>query len=150
MQLYLIQHGQALSEEKDPKRPLSPEGIEAVKKVARFLNERDIQINQIWHSKKLRAIQTAEIIAQGIKTTKLIARDDLNPNDPVSQFPAELSLLNTNIILVSHLPFLQKLSSMLLTGTDTNGLIAFQFSGIVALEYQTRWKISWIILPELI
>ena len=150
MYLYLVQHGLALPEEKDPQRPLSPEGKEAVKKIAQFLKSRNIQVDQIWHSRKLRAVQTAEIIAEAISCPKIIARDDLNPNSSVTKFSHELNTSNNNLMLIGHLPFLQKLSSMLLSGSDTNDFIAFKFAGVVAFEEQERWKISWFILPELL
>ncbi len=37
MDVYLVQHGQAVFEEQDPERPLSDDGRTAVMKVARYI-----------------------------------------------------------------------------------------------------------------
>ena len=69
MDVYLVQHGQALSDEQDPQRPLSDEGRAEVTKVAEFLGARqsrliDPPITKVCHSGKLRARQTAEILGR--------------------------------------------------------------------------------------
>ena len=108
MKLYLIQHGLSLPEEKDAKRPLSPEGEEETQKIAEFLKARKIKVDSIWHSSKLRAIQTAQIISKFISCPEIRERNDLNPLDSVSKFLEEIKSLNKNLMVVGHLPFLEK------------------------------------------
>jgi phosphohistidine phosphatase len=148
--LYLVQHGLSLLEEQDPKRPLSKEGKKQTLKIAGFLKKRKIAVDCLWHSTKLRSIQTAQIISKSIKCSEAQERDDLNPLDPVDKFPEKIESLNKHLMVVGHLPFLQKLASLLLSGAETKELVAFENSGVVCLEYLDAWKIAWMITPGLI
>lgn len=148
MRLYLVQHGKALSKDENTQRPLSDVGRQESEKIAAFLKQRDIAIDLIWHSKKLRAAQTAQIISVSITTQRIEERDDLNPLDPVDKFPQELLDLNKDIMIVGHLPFLQKLSSLLLTGTQDKEPVSFANSGVVCLEHKEEWNIYWDITPN--
>jgi len=150
MKLYLIQHGMALSEEKDPAKPLSPEGKEETQRTAEFLKTKSIKVDAVWHSPKLRAIQTAQIVADSIFCSEIKERDDLNPLDSVENFPQEIKSSNKNLMFIGHLPFLQKLASLLLSGSETNQLISFKNSGVVCLEYTDDWKLAWIVTPVLL
>jgi phosphohistidine phosphatase len=149
MNLYLIQHGLSLPEEKDPKRPLSPEGEEQTQEIAEFLKDRKIKVDCIWHSSKLRAIQTAQIIARSLSFPEIHERNDLNPLDSVNKFPEEIKSLNKSLIIVGHLPFLEKLTALLLTGSEDYKIVSFKNSGVVCLEYTDTWKITGMIIPEL-
>ena len=150
MRLYLIQHGIALPEEKDPEKSLSPEGKEETQRAAEFLKTKNIEVDAVWHSPKLRAIQTAQIIVNSIVCSEIKERDDLNPLDSVENFPKEIKSSNKNLMIIGHLPFLQKLASLLLSGSETNQFISFKNSGVVCLEYTDTWKIAWIIIPVLL
>lgn len=150
MKLYLIQHGIALPEEKDPEKSLSPEGKEETQRTAEFLKTKNIEVDAVWHSPKLRAAQTAQIIANSILCPEIKERDDLNPLDSVENFPQEIKSLNKNLMIIGHLPFLQKLASLLLSRSETNQSISFKNSGVVCLEYTDNWKISWMVTPSLL
>jgi len=63
MKLYLMQHGEARPEQEDPARPLTDRGRAEVERVARAAARLDLGIAQVIHSGKLRARQTAEIVA---------------------------------------------------------------------------------------
>lgn len=148
MKLYLIQHGLALVKKEDPERPLSAGGRAQTQGTAEYLKSRSVQVDAIWHSTKLRAVQTAEIIAEALACGKIQARDDLNPLDPVEKFPGELLASSKDIMIIGHLPFLQKLADHLLTGSEESKIIAFKNSGVVSLDYDDKWKIDWLVSPE--
>ncbi|KPK42995.1 MAG: hypothetical protein AMJ78_00020 [Omnitrophica WOR_2 bacterium SM23_29] len=150
MKLYLIQHGLSLPEDVDPKKGLSEKGkLETVKMVL-FLKMRKIKADIIWHSKKLRSIQTAQILAEHIPDAKTQERDNLNPQDPVEKFPQEIQALNKDLMIAGHLPFLQKLASRLLSGQEAHEFIFFKNSGVVCLENKETWKIMWVLIPDLL
>jgi phosphohistidine phosphatase len=71
MLLYLVQHAESLSKEEDPTQSLSEKGMKDIKKVANYVAGLNIKINQIFHSEKLRALQTAQILSDFIKAEKL-------------------------------------------------------------------------------
>src|SRR5438094_7331416 len=66
MQLYLVQHGECKTEEEDPERRLTTNGIGEVQKSAEFLRAAGVHTDVIWHSGKARAQQTAEILADAV------------------------------------------------------------------------------------
>ncbi len=148
MKLYLIQHGLALPKEKDPEKPLSTQGEAQTQRTAEYLKSRVIKVDTIWHSKKTRAVQTAEIISEALNCGKIQARDDLNPLDPVKKIPAEILASKMDIMIIGHLPFLQKLAGLLLTGSEESDIIAFNNSGVLSLNYDEKWKIDWFVPPE--
>ena len=149
MRLYLIQHGIALPESEDPQKGLSEKGVVQTQKMAEFLRRQDTKIDLIWHSKKLRAVQTAQIFSQHITAAGIVERDDINPQDSVDKFAHELEAADKDAMIVGHLPFLQKLAAKLLVKSANIELISFKNSAIVCLEYKESWKILWMINPDL-
>jgi len=149
VKLYLVQHGLALPESIDPDRALDEKGIVQTQKMGEFLRTQEIKVSSIWHSKKLRALQTAQIIAQYLDNAELLETGDLNPEKPVEPMVKELTKQHKDLLVVGHLPFLQKLCGKLLAGSNKLEMIAFRNSGIVCLEEIDIWKISWIVNPNL-
>ncbi|MEW6042501.1 MAG: phosphohistidine phosphatase SixA [Elusimicrobiota bacterium] len=147
MKLYLIQHGKALTEEKDPKRPLIEEGIRETEKIAELLKVKNVKIDFIWHSKKIRSVQTAQIISKAVSGAKMIERSDMNPLDAVEKFPDEIENAGGDLAIVGHLPFLKYLTSLLLTSKTEPEIVSFIYSGILCLEKKETWNIIWYITP---
>jgi phosphohistidine phosphatase SixA len=61
MDLYLMQHGQAMTEAEDPERPLTEAGRAAVQRVAARARTAGVRIGHCVHSGKLPAEQTARL-----------------------------------------------------------------------------------------
>ena len=80
LELYLIRHGVAEERGKDwpddSQRPLTPDGIARLHKVARGLNALDIGFDQIVTSPLVRTRQTADVFAEDLKTKPPIATSD--------------------------------------------------------------------------
>lgn len=152
MSLYLVQHGKSLPEEIDPDRPLSDEGLTTVSRIARKAAEYNIPVSQIIHSGKTRARQTAEIISAHIKPESGIrSSSGLNPNDDVTSLAAQISG-SENVMLVGHLPFMERLVSYLITGTTEKTVVTFQNGGIVCLDQEPgkgSWYVKWTLMPEM-
>lgn len=150
MKLYLVQHGLAMSKQEHPDRPLSEQGIREVNNLARFLADACIELTTLYHSGKLRAQQTAEIIQHHLKTKEVKTLEGIAPNDPVDPVCTYLNSLTANILIVGHLPFLSKLTSSLVCN-DTTDVVRYQPGTIVCLEKkEDQWKISWMLCPELL
>jgi len=153
MKLYLVQHAKAASKEMDPQRSLTEEGRRDVQKVAAFIKPLKLWVNCLWHSGKRRAAETAELLAEVIEIKEAkIARDGLGPNDDVTALRNELAFSQQDIMIVGHLPFLSKLVSLLLAGSESANTVAFKNGGIVCLNRAetNQWQIDWIVTPELI
>ena len=148
MKLFLIQHGLAFPKGKDPERPLSVQGEAQTQRVAEYLKSRSVAVDSIWHSTKLRAVQTADIIGEAIDCKNRQARDDMNPNDSVKKLPKEILSAKKNVMIIGHLPFLQKLAGLLLTGSEDKEIIAFKNSAVLCLDHEEEWQIEWLIPVE--
>ncbi len=153
MRLYLVQHGQALSDEVDPARPLSAAGEADVRAMAAFLAGGEFAVRQIVHSGKLRARQTAELLAGAVAPPPPVAeRSGLNPNDPPEALVAELGALQDDTMLVGHLPFMSRLVSLLVSGRAQESVVAFRPGSVVCLEPTDAggWSVAWLIRPEVL
>ncbi len=153
MKLYLIQHGEATSEQVDPLRPLTKKGQEDVIKIASFLREAEIKPALIYHSGKMRARQTAEIIASALALKELIKeRRLLLPQDDIKDLVQEISQKAEDLMIIGHLPFLSKLASFLVLGKEEGNLLAFQQGGVICLQRREdrSWQIAWMIVPHLL
>jgi phosphohistidine phosphatase len=154
MRLYLIQHAEAKSKEENPSRPLSEKGLKDIKKVAKYAQRNlRIQVAEIVHSGKLRAVQTANVLAEHLKPTKgPTTSKDLEPLANPGIWKNRLAETTKDIILVGHLPHLSKLSGLLLAGNEDNEIIEFRMGVIVCLERDEsgRWSTKWMITPEIL
>ena len=153
MKLYLVQHAKAAPKQVDPQRPLTEQGRRDIQKVAAFVKPLNLCVDYLWHSGKKRAVQTAKALAEVIEIKEAgIARKGLAPNDDVTVLRNELTSVRQDIMIVGHLPFLSKLASLLLTGSESADTVAFKQGGIVCLSRSenNQWQIDWMVTPELL
>lgn len=152
MKLYLAQHGEACTKEIDPERPLTEKGKADVERVAQFLQQAGIHIDRVIHSGKLRATQTAEIIAQKIAPeTPLETSSAISPNDDPASFHWQSDVDCNDILVVGHLPFMAKLVSHLLIKDAEQVIAAYQPGSLVCLEqFDNQWQLNWMLRPELV
>ncbi len=151
MKVYLVRHGEAVSSQFDPQRPLSEQGRADIRKVASFIKPLEISVEHIWHSGKLRAAQTAEILAESVMVEKdCSVHKDLGPNDDITIIADEIEAYDTDLMLVGHLPFLTYLASLLVAGKETANLVAFHTGTIACLKRRNpgQWQIDWMVAPE--
>ena len=146
MTLYLVHHGDAVPPDVDPQRPLSGGGRASVERVAGEAARRAIKPTVVWHSGKLRARQTAEIFWRTCNPlANLSAVRGLQPTDPPEWMADELAGETQDVMLVGHLPNIERLLRLLLKG-GVDGSTAFPPHGLVALEaVDTGWVERWLI-----
>ena len=152
MQLYLVQHGEAVAKEIDVDRPLSTQGASDAKNVAMFLSDAGIKVSRIQHSGKTRAKQTAEIFADALAVKdQVTAISGINPNDAVDDFINRLNEYTDDTMVVGHLPFMAKLVAQLITKKIEIILTAYQPGSVVCLakDEEDCWQIAWMLRPEL-
>ena len=153
MQVYLVQHGASKSEAQDPQRNLTEEGRRVVEQMAEHLAGTGLSIDHIEHSDKLRARQTAEILASKLKPPNGTEQvSGLAPNDDVTPMRLRLQKEEKNLMLVGHLPYLSRLLSSLLLVDEDRPLVEFRMGGVVCLERveNTVWRLLWALIPELL
>ncbi len=152
MALFLVQHGKSLPKDVDPDQGLSKEGVLEVERIADVAKGYNVQVLQIKHSGKTRARQTAEIFGSALSPTDGIrSSDGLNPLDDVTAVADSIDRKD-DLMLVGHLPFMERLTSYLVTGSIDRPVFKFQNGGIVCLDENpdTRsWVIKWTLMPTI-
>jgi phosphohistidine phosphatase len=151
MKLYLVRHGDySMVQQQDV---LSEKGQNEIISLANFLSRLNIQVSNILHSGKLRARQTAELLAKGMICDQPVqSRNGLNPNDDVTAFANEIAHWGDDVLVVGHMPFMGRLVSELLTGSENRELVDFQTGVMVCLEIvgHSHWMVRWVLTPEIL
>jgi phosphohistidine phosphatase len=151
MALFLVQHGKSLPKEKDPDQSLSQVGVTETQDMAALAAENNVQVMRIIHSGKKRALQTAEIFTKALEPEAGISKGaGLAPLDDVVAF-AETLNNEENILIVGHLPFLERLVSYLVARLPEKGVVKFQNSSIICLDTEDiseSWFIRWALFPH--
>ena len=152
MDCYLVQHGEATPEQDDPARPLTDRGRREVERVAEAAKRSGVEIAEIVHSGKLRAQQTAELLAAALSPVDgLRAVAGLAPMDDPAAAGALLDRAAAPAMLVGHLPHLSRLTSLLLVGDPAREVVSFRMGAVVCVtNEQGRWWVKWILTPELV
>lgn len=152
MALYLAQHGKNLPKDQDPGKGLSQEGTSEVKKIAEAVANYRLHVSAIKHSGKKRARQTAEIFAAALNPQKGIQEvSGLQPLDDVSEVAKQFKS-DEKIMVVGHLPFMEKLVSFMIAGAADKPILKFQNGGIVCLDLHpdtNGWIIKWALFPNM-
>jgi phosphohistidine phosphatase len=123
MNLFFLRHAKACPRgpkyRPDSKRPLTREGEKIMREAAAGIQKLDLSFDLILASPYLRALRTAEILAEAYDSKKLFVTNHLaaeaDPREVVAEILENFSTLE-NIVLVGHEPYLSGLVSVLLTG----------------------------------
>ena len=152
MALYLVQHGKSLSKDVDPEQGLSEEGTAETTRIAQVARDYQISVSLIKQSGKKRARQTADIFAAALNPAGGVKEvSGLKPLDDVAAFAAAIDAA-ADTMLVGHLPFMERMTSYLVTGSADKPIFKFQNSGIVCLEKDPdsgSWIIVWTLMPKI-
>jgi len=141
--LVLVHHGEALSGEIDPQRPLSTRGRAMVEKLAREAAAAGIHPDVVWHSGKLRARQTAEAFWRACNPlAEFHALRGLQPEDGPWWLREHLLGERRAVMVVGHMPYLPRALGSLTTGDD-NAQSEFPLHGLVMLEREGDARV-WI------
>jgi len=137
MEIYLMQHGLALSAEENAERPLSEAGIQGIKATGAAIKRQGISFDLILHSPEKRTRQTAALIAEIInfpysdltETTLLLPQ--ASPEEVVDFLSR--SKKDQAVLLVGHLPLLPILAARLLN-EEANAGIRFENGGLCRID----------------
>jgi phosphohistidine phosphatase len=153
MRVYLMRHGQPVSTEMNPERPLSDRGKNDVEKIAEFLHRAGIKIDQALHSGKSRARQTASIMASRLNPKlELQESPGLGALDEVTRIASQVKEAKKDLLIAGHMPHLGKLVSLLVVGDQSAPVVDFQQGSVVCLERDKadRWSVVWVLVPEIV
>lgn len=163
--VYLVRHATAEQRDyvrwpHDVERPLSAAGLARFRSAARGLPSLVSQVDTVFTSPYLRAMQTAEVLAEESGWPEAQPSAALAANHP----PADaLPLLRTmpaaaSIALVGHEPYLSSLASLLAAGDENALRLELKKGGVVSLGCDgtptpgaalLRWSVTPKILRRL-
>jgi phosphohistidine phosphatase len=153
MELYLMQHGAALTKDVDPDRPLSPVGREQIIKSAQAMRKLGIRLDAVVCSPKTRAAQTADIVCEltGFPEDRIIVSDKVKAMaEPVQSASLIREHPEESVVFVAgHLPNLERLAGYLLSPQDPPS-IRFENGGLTRIDFpqdeengpRLRWHLS--------
>ena len=152
MEVYLVQHGEAKPEPEDPERPLTDKGRAEVESVARYVAGLGVEVSRILHSGRLRAKQTAEILAQHLVPPEgVLEQGGLGPLDDPQGAKRLIQQAGKPLMLVGHLPHLSRLTALLILGDPEKEVVRFSMGGVVYLgRSDDGWSIGWALVPRLV
>ena len=152
MALYLVQHGKSLPKDVDPDQGLSEQGVAESERIAGVAKDYGVIVGHIKHSGKTRAQKTAEIFAAALNPPGGVeAVSGLKPMDDIASFAPSIDS-DANTMLVGHLPFMERMTAYLVTGSADKPIFKFQNSGIVCLDKDPdsgSWIIVWTLMPKI-
>ena len=152
MKLYLVRHGESKTEQEDLSKPLTDKGRQDISHLGRTLKNMNVLVPRIIHSGKLRAEETAKILADTLETPVVVEESaGLAPNDDISPTLELVHAEEENLMIVGHLPFLAKLLGALVKISDPEELPTFDSGNLVGVErIGDSWQIFRHIGPHMI
>lgn len=159
LQLYLIRHGVAAERgpeyPDDAKRPLTSQGMAALKREAKALNELDVSFDVIITSPLVRTRQTAEILAEELADTPPVTTSNsLTPEGTPDDVMHELEKhqRKRRIALVGHEPNIGQLAGRLL---GTRAPIEFKKGAICRIDFDELppdgvGQLRWLLPPRVL
>ena len=149
MQLYFLRHGEADWPgwtKPDDERPLTDFGKKEVRQVGKFLNRLKVKPDLVVSSPLPRALQTAEIAAEQLKT-KLRQDEALEPGFGISELGAVLKRHSAKVLmLVGHEPDFSSVISAL-----TGGFLKMSKAGVALIDIDPeteKGRLLWLFPPK--
>jgi len=152
MKLYFVRHGKASPvASSDEMRPLTHQGADDVRQVGRFLEKMGIEPTRIYTSPRLRALQTANIIADCLGSRAFVD-DACNFNFSIHDIPALVSELDENaaVMFVGHNPSISEVIKA------TSGAEVDMATGAVACvgrihpPVNMQGTLKWMLTPKVV
>ena len=159
LELYLIRHGVAAERGEeypdDSKRPLTSDGISRLRREVKGLDALDISFDLILSSPLVRAKQTADVFAEGMKSKPSVATTDaLTPAGGPAAVIQELGkhMRKARIALVGHEPNMGELAAHLI---GAKVALPFKKGAICRIDFAVfppkgKGQLVWFLPPRLL
>ncbi len=149
MELYLVRHGEAESNVPDSGGgpPLTEGGLAHARRSAEFAARLGVRVAEIRHSDRLRAIQTAQEFERALGCPRR-QLPGLGPDDDINPLRREAAGLQQNVMVVGHLPYLNRIAGALLAQDESMPVVVFHPASLIRLDRRddTRWSLQ-LVMP---
>lgn len=157
--VYLVRHaiaadrGEAFPD--DGKRPLTEKGITRFRQVVAGLTELDVEIDVVLTSPLVRARQTADLLATGLRSSpRVVETVALAPGASYQSVLDELAMLSDQdaIALVGHEPGIGQLAARLI---GTRHPLEFKKGGVCRIDLNALppvapGRLAWFATPRIL
>lgn len=153
MRLYFLRHGEAedmSSAISDHERRLTAKGIERIQTAAKVLLHLNVKPTHIYTSPRVRALQTAEIVAKELEK-KAEVNDAVNFNFNLPAVEALIAELDDadEVLFIGHEPTMSKV-----VGELTGGNVVMKKGGLARVDAviptsPLRGQLIWLIAPKI-
>ena len=145
MKVFLVRHGHAVDKAFNSGRPLSEQGKMEVLLLAEKLREENLLPEKIYHSKILRAEQTASILSKNLNLeTQRYSHKKLNGENEFDFWKNFIFQQDQDIMLVGHNPFMQLFTEQLLPSSSfefhTGSCICLEIESSEENRFVERWS----------
>ena len=142
-----MRHGEAFPKTQDARRPLTPTGRAHVEQLGRMAAAKGVCPSAIFHSGILRAKQTAEILAAEIAPDIQVQTiTGLLPEDDPAIAAAELETAREPVMLVGHLPHMNRLAALLINRNLNREVVDFSPASMVCCSRGvSQWTLAWML-----
>jgi len=161
-EFYIMRHGIAVPRaaaglSDDSKRPLTPEGKKKMIQIAAGLNRLGFEVDWIVTSPLVRAVETAEIVAESLgSSVPMDYCDALSPGGSAEALIAFLAkhLDRNRVLVVGHEPDLGELAARLI-GAGRHAKLAFKKGGCCLITFEefppkSPGQLVWWLTPRLL
>lgn len=154
MAIYVVRHAKAVPGYPDEFRQLSADGERMADEMGEHLARAGVKVNRIYHSGLVRARQTAEALARHLQPPGgLHQKPGIEPEGeplPIAAWLESEEESNDGVMIVSHMPFADRLVSMLLCGDPDAGLIDYKLCAVARLNPKPThgYELAWLITPK--
>lgn len=160
MELYLIRHALAQqlglkNDFTDEKRTLTSEGRDRMREAGRGLRKLGVQLDLVFTSPLVRAVETAEIVADalGVNKKEIILTDKLAPGGSADELFAEIKSHSVeSVALVGHQPDLGEVMAKIL---QSHGKLSVDLKkgsvcciNVVETVPSLRGDLVWLMTPK--
>ena len=158
MNLYLIRHAIAVEEyEDDSQRPLTDKGRKKMRQIAKGLRALGVEFDLILSSPYVRAVETAEILADIFKMkSEVQISGNLTPVGDPDLLIAEINEKYNagSLALVGHEPFLTSLIGLLIAD-NASADITLKKGGVCSLSaddlhHTRKASMDWLLTPGIL
>jgi len=159
-ELYIMRHGAATARDPgvadDAKRPLTPEGKKKMREIGRGLVRVGFEPDWIVSSPLVRAVETAEIVAQSLAVkVPLDFADALRPGGSAEAIISFLAKHpgRKSVLIVGHEPDLSQMAARLIGARHSN--LAFKKGGCCLIAFgefppKSPGELIWWLTPRVL
>jgi len=143
-----MRHGEA-SAGPSGESELTARGVEQATTIAEWCVDQGVALDVIFHSSKLRAKQTAEIMqSRLLPRGSAEERNGLTPDDDPFAVASMMEASDDQMLVVSHLPILDCIAGLLVESDPGRVLVGFATAQIACFEKNgDLWTLAWTRRP---